>query len=216
MTAQTWPRHLGVKSSRIAAWLMDFDAADEVLTSEYDGDTVTFTTATGSLQATAPFAPSWEPVSFQSLDTGPLLAHLRIPRTIGVVLARRGGYAAGVFNPNDDLVASKVGTRLVHGRHRKGGSSQARFQRRRENETSALVDDVVEVATRVLAGHELDVVVIGGDRLLLNEVFDAPSLRAYASRITPPFLQVPNPRLAVLKGVPNHYHRVRLELNSQQ
>ena len=57
----------------------------------------------------------------------------------GAVLVRLGGYAVGVFD-GERLVASKVGQRLVHGRHRAGGSSANRFRRRREEQARALLD----------------------------------------------------------------------------
>ena len=45
---------------------------------------------------------------------------------------------------------SKVGSRLVHGRHRKGGSSSGRFARRREGEARAALQAAADVAVRVL------------------------------------------------------------------
>jgi hypothetical protein len=55
-----------------------------------------------------------------------LVEHAARQRTVGVLLVRLGGHAAGVFE-GTDLVDSKVGRRNVHGRHKKGGSSQKRF-----------------------------------------------------------------------------------------
>src|SRR5215469_8060870 len=48
-------------------------------------------------------------------------AHALAARTVGVLLVRLGGYAAGVFTgPSAHLAASKVGSRLVHGRSAAG------------------------------------------------------------------------------------------------
>src|SRR5215216_3560391 len=49
------------------------------------------------------------------------------------------------------LVASKVGSRFVKGRHRKGGRSSNRFRRRREEQERDLVDEAAAEAARVLA-----------------------------------------------------------------
>jgi len=57
-----------------------------------------------------------------------LVAHAQLDRRVGVLLVRLGGYAAGVFE-GSTLVASKVGSRQVHGRSSAGGWSQQRFAR---------------------------------------------------------------------------------------
>ena len=105
-------------------------------------------------------------------EPGPLLDHVRRERTVGVLLVRLGGHAAGVFT-GETLSDSKVGSRLVHGRHRKGGSSSGRFARRREGEARAALQAAADVAVRVLrAGRRAawTRVVLGGDRRALDEV----------------------------------------------
>ncbi|HWH29889.1 MAG TPA: Vms1/Ankzf1 family peptidyl-tRNA hydrolase, partial [Mycobacteriales bacterium] len=57
-----------------------------------------------------------------------VVEHALAPRRVGVLLVRLGGFACGVFT-GDDLVASKVGSRPVHGRSAAGGQSQQRFAR---------------------------------------------------------------------------------------
>src|SRR5690606_6460301 len=86
-------------------------------------------------------------------------------RRVGVVLVRRGGYAAGVFD-GTALVASKVGSRLVQGRTAAGGWSQQRFARRRSNQAGKALEAAAETALRVLTPHlhGLDAVVLLGDR----------------------------------------------------
>ena len=69
----------------------------------------------------------------------PLFEALAADHVVAALLVRLGGYAVGVFE-GERLVASKVGTRFVKGRHKKGGSSQARFRRRREEQARALVE----------------------------------------------------------------------------
>src|SRR5436189_331260 len=80
---------------------------------------------------------------------GPLFEALAEDHVVAAVLVRLGGYAVGVFD-GERLVASKVGSRFVKDRHKKGGSSANRFRRRREEQARALIDDAAEVAVRVL------------------------------------------------------------------
>jgi peptide subunit release factor 1 (eRF1) len=139
-------------------------------------------------------------------DPGPLLAHVRRDRVVAVVLVRLGGHAAGVFSGRR-LVDSKVGTRLVHGRHRAGGSSQRRFERRREGQARVALQAAADVAARVVLPHraDLDAVVLGGDRRALAEVLEDPRLRPLRRLVAEPVLDVPDPRLDVLRRTPERF-----------
>src|ERR1051325_6443218 len=66
----------------------------------------------------------------ETVELGPLCEALAEDRVVAALLVRLGGFAVGVFE-GERLVASKVGTRFVKGRHKKGGSSANRFRRRR-------------------------------------------------------------------------------------
>jgi peptide subunit release factor 1 (eRF1) len=139
-------------------------------------------------------------------DPGPLLEHVRRERTVGVLLVRLGGHAAGVFQ-GAQLIDSKVGSRLVHGRHRKGGSSSGRFARRREGEARAALQAAADVAARVLvpAIGRLDAVVLGGDRRALDEVLADQRLAPLRPLVAGRVLDVPDPRLAVLRETPDRF-----------
>ncbi len=79
-----------------------------------------------------------------------LAAHARVPRTVGVLLVRLGGYAAGVFTGYPPALAdSKVGSRLVHGRSAAGGWSQHRFARRREKQANEALEAAADTAAAV-------------------------------------------------------------------
>jgi peptide subunit release factor 1 (eRF1) len=155
-----------------------------------------------------PFPPLDEAVrgDLAGYEPGALLDHVRRERTVGVLLVRLGGHAAGVFT-GDVLVDSKVGTRLVHGRHRKGGSSSGRFARRREGEARAALQAAAEVAVRVLvpAAGRLDAVVLGGDRRALDEVLADARLAPLRPLAVDRVLDVPDPRLAVLRETPQRF-----------
>ncbi len=136
----------------------------------------------------------------------PLLEHVRRERRVGVLLARLGGCAAGVF-AGERLVASKVARRQVHGRHRAGGSSQGRFARRREGEARAALALAADVAARVLlpALDGLDGVVLGGDSQALHSVLADPRLAPLVPLVAPRVLTVPDPRLEVLRATPERF-----------
>ena len=82
-------------------------------------------------------------------------AHARAPRTVGVLLVRLGGYAAGVFTGYPPALAdAKVGSRLVHGRSAAGGWSQHRFARRREKQANEALEAAADAAAASsAAGH---------------------------------------------------------------
>ena len=112
-------------------------------------------------------------------------------------------HAAGVFK-GEELTDSKVGSRLVHGRHRKGGSSSGRFARRREGEARAALQAAADVAVRVLVPtvERLDAVVLGGDRRALDDVMADQRLAPLRALVADRVIDVPDPRLAVLRDTP--------------
>ena len=82
-----------------------------------------------------------------------LAAHARRPRTVGVLLVRLGGYAAGVFTGYPPVLgAAKVGSRLVHGRSAAGGWSQHRFARRREKQANEALSAAADAAVLIFGG----------------------------------------------------------------
>jgi hypothetical protein len=114
----------------------------------------------------------------------------------------------------DRLVASKVGSRLVHGRHAAGGWSQQRFARRREGQARVAAKAAAQDAARVLvpALPTLDAVVLGGDRRAVEPLRDDPRLAGVFALAADRFLATPEPRLAVLLGTPSQFRAVRVRL----
>jgi hypothetical protein len=106
-----------------------------------------------------------EKAIFAGYAGGPLLRLLDSDFSIGMVLVHLGSYAVGLCH-GDSLVSSKVGTGLVHGRNKKGGSSQGRFQRRRQNQASEFLDRVCLHAREHLEpqAKQLDYILYGGPR----------------------------------------------------
>jgi hypothetical protein len=150
------------------------------------------------------------------LDWARLIAdHAAAGRTVGVLLVRLGGYAAGVFTGAPPrLAASKTGSRLVHGRSAAGGQSQQRFARRREKQAANALDAAADTAVRVLGPYagRLDAVVLGGDKRAITTVRADVRLRPLLTRVEDRFLTVPDPRFAVLKDTPRLFRAVRIRL----
>ena len=160
-----------------------------------------------------PFPPLAHTGVRDGFDPAPLIEHAARDRVAGVLLVRLGGHAAGVFSGRR-LVDSKVGTRNVHGRHRAGGSSQRRFERRRAEQARVALEAAADVAARVLLPHlsDLDAVVLGGDRRALAEVLEDPRLRPLQWLAQDRVLDVPDPRLAVLKATPDAFRATVIRL----
>src|SRR6185437_13917945 len=118
----TETRRLEVAPGRFTGWIESFaDRHHGLAASAADGAVA---------ECFVPFPPlcrqtlaaddGAEPLDLAKLMT----AHAAADRTVGVFLVRLGGYAAGVFTGAEPgLVASKVGSRLVHGRSAAGGQS---------------------------------------------------------------------------------------------
>jgi hypothetical protein len=142
-------------------------------------------------------------------------AHSGAARTVAVLLVRLGGYAAGVFAGSPaELIASKTGSRLVHGRSAAGGWSQHRFARRREKQAAEALDAAADAALRVFGPHrgELQAVVLGGDRRTVAGLREDPRLQPYLALATERFLTVPDPRLTVLRDSPRLFRAIRVRL----
>ncbi|MGD7707753.1 acVLRF1 family peptidyl-tRNA hydrolase [Microlunatus sp. Y2014] len=145
-----------------------------------------------------------------------VLDHLAITRRIGVLLARRGGHAVGVFE-GDRLVSSKVGGTYVQGRTKAGGWSQQRYARRRDNQARNARDGAVGDAVRILVDEvpgPLDAVECGGDRTMCEEILGDGRLNEVAELWRPKVVHpVPDPRLRVLQGFLEQSAGLRILLN---
>jgi hypothetical protein len=142
----------------------------------------------------------------------PLFQALAADHVVATLLVRLGGYAVGVFD-GEQLVASKVGSRFVKGRHKKGGSSSGRFRRRREEQARELIEEAAEVAARTLEPwrERIEFAALGGDRTAVDRMLGAnPELGWLAERALPRFFTVPDPRQAVLERLPYEIYAAEL------
>lgn len=181
-----------VPPERLGRWLDGFTVRHGEVSTSPEPEVVRLVAADGAVaEVEVPFPPL----------LGDLVEHVQRSRTVGVLLVRLGGHAVGVFQ-GSVLVASKVGSRQVHGRSAAGGWSQQRFARRRENQSTAAMSAAADTAVRVLGGLPLDAVVVGGERTAVDTVLADRRLAALLPLVTGRLVDVPDPRLAVLKTAP--------------
>jgi len=196
-----------VPPERLAAWLGRWADEHDAIRTETRPGRVTFTGADGAqVVAEPPFPPLDPAPTVDAFAPGPLVAHVTRDRIVGVLFVRLGGYAAGVFN-GKRLVDSKVGQRPVHGRSSAGGQSQKRYERRRDGQSRVAHDAAADAGAGVLLHHfdDLEAVVLGGDRFALAAVLEDPRLRKLARLTSERVLDVPDPRLAVLRSAPDRF-----------
>jgi hypothetical protein len=134
-------------------------------------------------------------------DVAPLRSLLGRDFVIALVLVRLGAYSIGICR-GTGLVDSKTGTGLVHARHKKGGSSQARFARHRKKQIEQFLIRVCGHVREHIEPHarSLDYLVYGGARttiLLLRK--RCPFLSQFDDRILRTLLDIPDPRKPVLE-----------------
>ncbi len=211
------PRWLDVSPERIEGWLVEFAARHGNTTATMDASRaiVAVRAADGTVaECHVPFPPLPPTASGTGAD---LAVHAAADRTVGVLLVRLGGYAAGVFAGDPPrLIASKVGSRLVHGRSAAGGQSQQRFARRRQKQAREALAAAADCAAAVFGRYssELDAMVLGGDKRSIAVLREDARLRPYFGLAVERFLTVPDPRLAVLQGAPRQFRVIRIRLTA--
>ncbi|WP_061292524.1 acVLRF1 family peptidyl-tRNA hydrolase [Herbidospora cretacea] len=216
-------RWVSIPPSRLPRWLDNFAARHGGPPSaESHSDLVVFTAPDGAVaECHVPFGPLAVPGEAGEASPPPpdaaasaLIAHVSRDRRVAILLVRLGGHAAGVFE-GDRLLASKVGSRLVHGRSAAGGWSQHRFARRREKQAYEAMGAAADVAARVLLpalDQGLDGFIVGGDKKAIDELRADRRLAPLFALETGPFLSVPDPRLAVLEKTPEEFRAVRIRI----
>jgi hypothetical protein len=143
-----------------------------------------------------------------------LVAHVRRPWVVGVLVVRRGGFAVALAH-GAVVVDRKVGRRHVQGRSKAGGWSQQRFARRRDNQARGAFIAAADHAARILgsdAAAHLDALVVGGDRAAVGQVLGDPRL---AGLVEIPRLTVDgvgDPRADTIQGVLDKALSVRITL----
>ena len=139
---------------------------------------------------------------YNGCDVEPLRTLLKREFVIALILLRLGAYAIGVFR-GEDLISSKVGSGHIHSRHKKGGSSQRRFERGREKQIEYFFE---RVNTRVRErlepySNELDFVIYGGERhTLINFRKQSQFLEQFEDRALSRLLNIRQPKQVTLQS----------------
>jgi Actinobacteria/chloroflexi VLRF1 release factor len=167
--------------------------ADSAARIELPAETITVTPPFGLAHAR----------EYERVELGPLFEALDEDHLVAALLVRLGGYAVGVLE-GERLVASKVGTRFVKGKHKKGGSSANRFRRRRDEQARALIEAATETAARVLEPWRgrVEHVALGGDRAAVRQVLADPRLAWLEAKALQRFFRVHDPRQRDLERLP--------------
>ncbi len=195
-------RIVEISPLRVTGWFTRFaDRHHGVVSTETTADTVTVHAVDGATAiATTPYPPLASRAGRQDgLAVEEFVAHLLMPRRIGLLLVRLGGHSIGVAEGGRVLVSTTDRT-PVHGRNKAGGWSQRRFARRRAGQARDALRSAADDAVRVLVPRlpELVAVVLGGDRRALAVLREDHRLAGVFALARPSVLDVREPRRAVL------------------
>jgi peptide subunit release factor 1 (eRF1) len=196
----------GMPTEEVTTFLQKTPKAESI---PYDAVRIAATSPTGSglywgrtqKYLISPPFPQKEKYVANGFETEPLLSLVSKDYTIGIVLVRLGHFSVGVCQ-GEKLILHDSGTGLIHGRHRQGGSSAARFQRRRQDQTHHFLDRVSEHLRQELEPYTrmLDFLIYGGARVtILRLQKQCPFLEQFSDRLLPSLLEVPDPRFSVLE-----------------
>ena len=141
----------------------------EEIARESDTGSLLFADADDLTLIVPPF-PVEQTNDYSEMYTRPLVELLERPRTVAVLLLRRGGFSVGFFR-GGAVADSKTDQRFVKNRHRKGGQSQRRFDRIREKQVHELFAKACAEAREKLEPYEQEIeyVFFGGDRHTLQD-----------------------------------------------
>ncbi|MCE2458583.1 MAG: hypothetical protein J4G14_12345 [Dehalococcoidia bacterium] len=153
--------------------------------------------------AVQPPFPLTVDVRAAGLESKPILEVFNSEPVVGIVLLRLGRYAIAVLRGNK-LLATKTDTRYVKNRHRKGGSSQRRFERSRERLVREFYDTTCRMTRTVFEPHlrDIDYVMLGGERGTLNGfVKRCRMMRDLESKTLSRILPVDRPNQKALESI---------------
>jgi hypothetical protein len=194
-------RAVEVPPDRLEGWFDRFAGRnDGVRNTVYRPDEVVVTAGNGTTATTdVPFGPLGVVGNYGGLVVDPLVRHVLRSRRIGLLLVRLGGHSVGLAQDGQVLL-SRTDRHQVHGRSAAGGWSQKRFARRREGQARealrAAADDAFEVLVPRLS--EMDALVLGGDRMALDELREDKRLAPLFALADGRVLDIPEPRRSVL------------------
>lgn len=132
-----------------------------------------------------PFAITQDSVVVGPPHVQPLRAALENPGRTLLILVTWGAYVVALYD-GESLVRYKKGTGHIHPPHKKGGSSQARFARRTENQRSEFLRRVGGHIDEQLDQEHTDHIFFGGNRLVVKPLMqESRFLRDHAALLSP-------------------------------
>ena len=200
---------------RLPGWVERFGVRHGALTEEVVSDdghqSLAIAAADG---ARADLAVPFGPLSATGLPIERLIDQVGAERTVGVLLVRRGGWAAAVV-ADGTVVAADTGGGYVQGTTKAGGWSQQRYARRRGNQTQQVWDRAAVGAVEVFAAHRsaIGALVTGGDRTGVAAVLTDERLVDLAALVEPRFFAIGDPTRTVLDDVVRRLRCVVITLN---
>lgn len=205
-------RVVEVPATRLARFVSGIEARHgPIVTTRYGASDVTLIAEDGETVRLAPLIASFDATEATGLLLAPLEEALQTPRKVGLLLVRAGGFSVGcVEGPaiHPHLVTSLTGRRHVQGRTAAGGWSQQRYARRRAGQRARAFDAAADAVSRVLSGKDLTTLVAGGDRAAVAEVLAHRGKAEFSRLLHPRFLDVPEPRRAVLEDAVTRAHAI--------
>lgn len=215
----TTDRTITVASHRLRGWVERFAAAHGPLVASGLGLDLRLAAPDGG---SATLRDLWSPSTDDNNatdhnlddDLDGWLARVSEPRTVAVILVRRGAHAVGVANGGNWL-AHHSDTHYVQGRTKAGGWSQQRYARRRANQAEHAFAAAADDAVRVLSVYQQEVqaLLVGGDRSAVAAVLADSRLGWLAPlRTRHPLFAIPDPRFAVLIDVITRAYDVPIEI----
>ena len=208
-------RVVEVDPDRLPGWVERFGVRHGALTEEVVSDdghqSLAIAAADG---ARADLAVPFGPLSATGSPIERLIDQVGAERTVGVLLVRRGGWAAGVV-ADGTVVAADTGGGSVQGTTKAGGWSQQRYARRRGNQTQQVWDRAAVGAVEVFAAHRsaIGALVTGGDRTGVAAVLTDERLVDLAALVEPRFFAIGDPTRTVLDDVVRRLRCVVITLN---
>lgn len=206
-------RRVAVPPDRLAGWVRRFIARHGEVVTSCSVDALWLRAAD---HATAKMVNQWEPLP-PATELAAALEHFARPRTIAVLLVRKGADAVAVAH-GEELLAHRVSRHYVQARTKAGGWSQQRYARRRQNQAASAYADAAENAVEVILPRlaEVEALITGGDRVGLREVLaDRRLAGLLALPQRHPVLPVPDGRLVVLAEAVQTARSVPIELDAQ-
>ena len=190
---ETWKDRWDILASKIGGEVLNNDTG--VLCIQFDDY---------GIVVVPPF-PLAQNRQYDHLNYDELNKSLSLDYLVGVILLRLGRFSVAIFK-GTELVASKTDSRFVKGRHKKGGSSQRRFERIREGQSRKLFDKVCETVGNTFEPYRQgpDYVLIGGDEITINNFLKVcPKIAALKSKILSRRLNIRDPKRDTLEHVGN-------------